>query len=129
MKNFQKLGTIFVLSFVLNLIWENLHSFLYTAYQGGPITEFILLRATFGDAVMLTVLAVPFMYMAAFKRRLWLIVPIGLVLAVWIEVYALGAGRWSYNEMMPLLPFVHTGLTPTVQLALLGWVTYRLVLR
>jgi hypothetical protein len=129
MKNFQKLGAIFILSFALNLVWENLHSFLYTAYQGGPITEYILLRATLGDAVMLTILAVPFVYITALTHRLWLMVPIGVALAVWIELYALNAGRWSYNELMPLVPFVQVGLTPTVQLALLGWVTYWYVLR
>lgn len=129
MEGIKKLGFIFIVSFALNLVWENLHALLYTAYQGGPITEFILLRATLGDAVMLTVLAVPFVYIAALKRHIWLIIPIGLALAVWIEVYALGAGRWSYNELMPLVPFLHVGLTPTIQLALLGWVTYRLVLR
>lgn len=129
MKNLQKLGAIFVISFILNLVWENLHAYLYTAYQGGPITEFILLRATLGDAVMLVVLAVPFVYMHTFTRRLWLIVPVGVALAVWIEFYALNAGRWSYNEFMPLIPFVQVGLTPTVQLALLGWVTYWYVLK
>lgn len=128
MTHLWKLGLIFSISFALNFIWENVHSLLYTAYQGGPITEFILVRATLGDAVMLTALAVPFVYVASLRRRLWLIVPIGVALAVWIELYALGAGRWSYNDLMPLVPFVHVGLTPTVQLALLGWGTYWYVL-
>jgi hypothetical protein len=128
MGHVRTIGLIFSVSFALNFIWENVHSLLYTAYQGGPITEFILLRATLGDAVMLTVLAIPFIYIAALRRRLWLVVPVGVALAVWIELYALGAGRWSYNELMPLVPFVQVGVTPTVQLALLGWVTYWYVL-
>lgn len=124
MDNLKKLGLVFIVSFALNLVWENLHALLYTAYQGGPITEFILLRATFGDAVMLTALALPFVYVRFFRQRLWLIVPLGLALAVWIEWYALGAGRWSYNAAMPLVPFLEVGLTPTVQLAITGYITY-----
>jgi len=128
MQHLARLGAIFCISFGLNFVWEQLHSLLYVAYQGGSITEFILLRATLGDAVMLTLLALPFVYIKALQRHIWLIVPVGLALAVWIEVYALGAGRWSYGAEMPLVPWVHTGLTPTIQLALLGWVTYWYVL-
>jgi len=44
----------FVLSFLLNLIWENLQSFLYLSYQAEKITELILLRATLTDALIIT---------------------------------------------------------------------------
>ena len=56
----RKILLIFISAFVLNLIWENLHSFLYESYMGGKITEFILLRATLADAIMITVIILPF---------------------------------------------------------------------
>jgi len=124
----RKLFYIFLLSLGLNFVWENLHSFLYTNYQGGPIGEFILLRAALGDAVLLGMLALPFFYFKFFKKRTWLIIPLGIAVAVVIELYALHTGRWAYNSHMPLIPFLDVGLTPTLQLGLLGYVTYLLAL-
>ncbi len=46
---------VFVYAFGLNLIWENLHSFLYVHYKQGPITEFILVRAAISDALIIRV--------------------------------------------------------------------------
>ena len=115
---------IFLVSFLLNLIWENLHSVLYTGYQGGKITEFILMRASVGDAVMITVLLLPFLYIVWFQKRGYLIVVAGIVLAILIEWYALSTGRWAYNEYMPIIPFLNIGLTPTIQLGLLGYLTF-----
>ncbi|MCK9351913.1 MAG: hypothetical protein WCT49_06695 [Candidatus Paceibacterota bacterium] len=120
----KKILYIFVFSFLLNFVWENLHALLYAGYQGGKITEFILFRASLGDAVMITVLALPFLFIAWFQKRSWLMIVIGIVLAILIEWYALGAGRWAYNEYMPIIPFLGTGLTPTIQLGLLGYLSY-----
>src|SRR3989344_4715257 len=102
----KKLFLIFILSFAFNFIWENLHSLLYQSYKSAPITEFILFRATIGDALMLTLLALPFLYLPYFTKRKWLIIPIGIILALAIELFALSTGRWSYNELMPLIPFL-----------------------
>ncbi len=122
----QRLLYIFFIAFGTNAIWENLHVFLYVHYKGGEITQFILLRATVWDAVMISVLALPFLYIHYFRERLWLIVVPAVVMAVLLEWYALNTGRWAYNEYMPIIPIIHTGLTPTIQLALLGYVAVRL---
>ncbi|MFA6566408.1 MAG: hypothetical protein WCT48_06705, partial [Candidatus Paceibacterota bacterium] len=111
------------------LIWENLHAFLYAGYKGGEITQFILFRASLGDAVMITLLALPFFFIPSLKKWSWLIIILGVLLAVYIEWYALGAGRWAYNAYMPIIPFLNVGLTPTIQLGLLGYVSYRVVER
>ena len=123
----QKLLGIFSTAFALNLIWEHLHSYLYAHYMDGKITELVLFRATLVDAIMITAIAVPFLYLPFLKNKNWLIVPIGIVIAVLIEWYALGAGRWVYNLWMPIIPLLATGLTPTIQLGLLGYVVMRLV--
>ena len=122
----KKILSIFVIAFVLNAIWENLHSFLYAAYRGGKITEFILLRATLADAVIITIIALPFLFIPSFKKRSWLIIIIGLVISVAIERYALSTGRWAYNAFMPIIPLLSVGLTPTIQLGLLGYFSLRI---
>ena len=119
----KRLLTIFLISFLLNFVWENLHSLLYASYMGGDITQFILFHASLGDAVMITIICIPFVYLPSFKKYSWTIVPIGLIIAVSIEWAALSVGRWSYNEFMPIIPILNIGLTPTIQLALLGYLS------
>ena len=63
----KKIFLLFSVAFGLNLIWENLHSFLYAQYQRGPITEFVLLRATLADAVMIVLIAAPFLHATALR--------------------------------------------------------------
>ena len=86
--------------------------------MGGPITEFILLQATLADAVIITLISLPFLYINYFKQREWMIVGFGVVVAVLIEWYALMTSRWGYNSLMPIVPFLGVGLTDrTVRLA------------
>jgi len=122
----KKVLVIFVSAFVLNLVWENLHSFLYGNYMGSKITESILLRATLADAVMITIIILPFVFLSSFKRYNWLIIFIGIVVAVSIEWYALGTGRWAYNSYMPIIPLISIGLTPVLQLGLLGYLSFKI---
>lgn len=115
---------IFFLSFITNLIWENLHSLLYVGYMGGKITEFILLRASVVDAIIISLISLPFMSITKLKEKSWLIVFIGILIAIFIELWALNSGRWAYNEYMPIIPIFNIGLTPTIQLGLLGYFSY-----
>lgn len=117
----KKLLLIFVASFLLNLIWENLHSYLYVHYGGGEITQLILLRATLFDAAFITLLAVPFITLPYFRARKWYALIFGFVAAVLIEIYALNSGRWAYSSLMPVIPLLNTGLTPSIQLGLLSY--------
>ena len=121
----KKLPTIFLTAFVLNLVWENLHSYLYIHYKAGKITQFILLRATLFDAVFITLLAVLFIKFAYFRDRRWYALPIGIFIAILIEISALKTGRWAYNEFMPIVPLINTGLTPTVQLGVLSYLIFK----
>jgi hypothetical protein len=122
----KKLITIFFLAFVLNLLWENLHSFLYSNYKGGEITEFILMRASLFDAVVITLILMPFIYLPILKNKNWLIMFIGIVIAVFNEWYGLSTSRWVYSSLMPILPIVNVGLTPTLQLGLLGYLVFKI---
>ena len=125
----KKIFLIFGWAFFLNLIWENLHSLLYTDYLGGKITEFILSRAALGDAAIITLLCLPFIFFPSQKQTSWLIIPLGILTEIFIEIDALRAGRWSYNEYMPIIPLLGVGLIPTIQLGLLGYFTYWLIER
>lgn len=120
----KKLPIIFSLAFVLNLIWENLHAFLYLNYKGGEITQFILVRASLFDAFLITIISLPFIYFSLLKNKYWLIIFIGIIIAILNEWYGLGTGRWVYNDLMPILPIIKTGLSPTLQFGILGYATF-----
>ncbi|MSU55418.1 MAG: hypothetical protein EXS46_02655 [Candidatus Taylorbacteria bacterium] len=124
----RKLIKIFLVSFALNFIWENLHSILYITNRGGEITQLILARATLVDSIIITVLAIPFIYLKFFKKRNWLIIPICIVISVLIEAYAIDTGRWVYASSMPIIPILDIGLTPTLQLGILGYLTFAMII-
>ena len=65
----KKLIIIFFLAFVFNVIWENLHSFLYSNYMGGKITEYILIRASLFDALLITLILLPFLFLDRLKNN------------------------------------------------------------
>jgi len=120
----KKTVLIFVSAFVLNLIWENLHSVLYLNYQGGTITELILLQATLWDAIFISIICLPFVTYPKIKYPKFWIAISGLILAVLIEKFALATGRWAYDPSMPLIPVLNIGLTPAIQLGLSGFLSY-----
>lgn len=121
----KKLFIIFAASFLLNLVWENLHSYLYVHYQSGPITQVVLLRATFFDAVFITLLAILFIRIAYFQKRKWFALIFGFLAAVFIEIYALKSNRWAYDSLMPIIPFLNIGLTPSIQLGILSYLIFK----
>lgn len=122
----KRIAIIFLSALLLNILWENLHAFLYSNYQGGQITEFILIRASLFDALLITVIALPFVLVTSFKNKTRLIFTVGVIVAVMNEWYGLGTGRWAYNELMPVIPVLGTGLTPTFQLGILGYLAYKI---
>lgn len=103
-----------------------MHSFLYANYMGGEITEFVLLRASFWDALIIILVTLPFIFYSSFKNKDWLIVFIGIIISLGIEYYALSTHRWAYNSLMPIIPFLGIGLTPTIQLGLLGYISFKI---
>lgn len=122
----KKIIFIFTLSFVLNVIWENLHSVLYDNYMGGKITELILLRASLADAIIITVITLPFVLYPSLKKHSWMIILFGFLVSLLNEYHAFLTDRWAYNSLMPIIPFLGTGLTPTIQIGLLGYLTFKI---
>jgi hypothetical protein len=123
----KRLSLIFFVSFVLNLLWEHAHAGLYSSYKGGSITNFILFHASLGDAVLITALAGLYLYTSFFKKHIWFMALLALLLATLIEWYGLWSGRWVYRDVMPIVPLLQVGLTPFLQLMITGYVTKWLV--
>ena len=123
MNNLKKYLYIFISALVLNVAWEHVHSLLYIHYKSAPITEYILFRAALFDAVLITLVVYLFLTVTDFKNKLLLVVLTLLFFAILLELWALETGRWAYTEFMPIIPFINTGLTPTIQLGLLGYLS------
>ena len=122
----KKYLIIFLSAFATNVVWENAHSFLYSNYKGGLITEFILVRAALFDAILITLILIPFVYVGALKNKSWLILIIGIMIAIFNEWYGLSTERWMYNAFMPIVPIIQVGLTPTFQLGVLAYLSFKI---
>ena len=85
----RQLTIIFCTGFLLNLLWENLHAPLYVHYQGGAITEYVLLRAALFDAIVITIFVALSFLSLPHPRRSWFILIAGALFAVGSESCAL----------------------------------------
>ena len=120
---------IFLVSLALNWPWEIWHSRWYTDVNGGEVTQLILFRSAVADAILITLFGLLFLYSLYFRQRIWWSIIFGVVVAVLIEVTALHYGLWGYKASMALVPWLGVGITPTIQLGLLSFITYSLVIK
>lgn len=116
---------IFVCAFLLNLLWEHLHSALYVSYRGTSITSGILARAALFDAIVILLFSYPFFRFEFYAQRRWMLYGALVVFAVILEAWALSTGRWIYTDAMPIIPLLNVGLTPTIQLGMLGYLSFK----
>src|SRR3989338_233152 len=96
---------VFIIAFLLNTIWENIHGLLYANYQEMAITEYILLRAAVVDAIIILFGIFVAQYFSGFNRIQFLLT-FWLFAAIIIEWCALSTGRWEYSTIMPIIPFL-----------------------
>ncbi|MEK6212026.1 MAG: hypothetical protein AABM64_16930 [Pseudomonadota bacterium] len=117
---------VLVFSFLINLAWEywQVPFFRGMADQPHWLGVKACTQATFGDAGI----ALAAFWVTAFfaKTRSWIMQPsrsniaifigVGLVATFILETLATGVlGRWAYNDAMPMLPLLGTGLLPLLQ--------------
>lgn len=129
---YRKLIKIFLVSFLLNYAWENLQLPLYVSSKPGLIfhTEARwILAATFSDAIFITILALIFIKIPYLQKRPWYALVIGIITAIFVEIFALQTGQWAYSELMPLVPVFKTGLSPTIQLGLTAYLVFMIFLK
>lgn len=117
----RRLTIVFSLAFLVNLLWEHVHAVLYVHYQGGAISELVLLHATFVDALIIPA-SVFFVRIFPQRYRAFLLSGFLLVVAIGIERWALATHRWAYASTMPILPVLGVGASPTIQLVVTAWI-------
>ena len=110
---------IALIAFVLNFIWENLHAGLYNEYNLF-MKSIYFLGCTIGDVVLTFIIYG--LVAVVLKDKYWIrnfnfkIVLIVLIMAGLVsltaEWVAVELDFWSYNERMPVVPFVDIGLSP-----------------
>ena len=111
-----------VIVLIFNIIWEFSHYSLYIDLSGIPKNLHLIL-ASFMD--MFYIIGVFLLVSLKNKEMSWinkpaksdyfLIISVGIVIAISIESWALSIGRWEYKDAMPL--FFGIGLSPLIQLA------------
>lgn len=124
---------IFAIAFLINVIWEFAHCQLYKTCWGMKFSALtkLLLKMSVKDGIWISTF-----YLITFLifRNLnplgnWmqaaLFAAIALVFAFVDEKVSVKAGRWEYGPKMPL--FFGVGLTPLLELAVTGILTFWLV--
>jgi hypothetical protein len=123
---------VFFFGFLLNTCYELMHSVFYTHFTEPGYTYLELVVMLFGSAIADGFISLALLFAVSVFRRgrwdwaypwAWRNVLFLILLAFGVqttgEVVALKTGAWAYNEAMPLVPVLHVGLTPVLQMPLL----------
>ena len=132
-KAFNKfIFTMIILALFLNFVWE---LFQIPLYQN-PVYDFkhIAFCALASLADVLMVLLLYFGLALIFKNSFWIeplklhriaiVVLIGGAGAILSEMRHLSLGSWTYNNSMPIIPFVNVGIAPVLQFMILPLLIY-----
>ena len=116
-----------LLAFILNFAWEIIQGPLYIGFIYSVFHIAFCGLASVADAIM--VLLIYFIMTIIYKDLLWIkhinlqraliLILIGGIGAILAEMRHLSLGNWAYAPSMPVLPFVHAGLSPVLQFMLL----------
>ncbi len=118
-------------AFLLNFVWEMLQVPFFVAMPTMPHWDAVRLcaRATLGDAEI-AVVAFWLVSAVASTGRRWILHPrashvvgfmaVGVAITIALELISTRVWhRWSYSDLMPVLPGIDVGLTPVLQWVLL----------
>lgn len=128
----KTLLTVAGVSLLLNVVWENLQAPLYQGYNNFWQHFPICFAASLGDVLVIVILY--FLLAAVKKDVFWItkmnkvdvtvLLILGAIVAVAVEKWAIGIGRWEYLSAMPLIPYLKVGLLPVIQMMLLPILTF-----
>lgn len=124
---------VYLLGFLINFFWESLHSQLYEKCLSLPLRKYLkrIIEASFADSLTITGLIVFFTYICNVEEpgnsltALISYAAISLFIAYFYELYALKKELWNYTDRMPT--FLGAGITPLLQLAVTGIITFLLL--
>lgn len=128
------LATISGIAFALHLVWENAQAPLFAGYTSFGQHLLICLYGTAGD-VLITLIVYGLVSLLKYDlfwplkvtaQDLVALALVGFFVAAGIEYRALALDRWTYTPSMPIVPYLHVGLSPLVQMTLLLPVTFYL---
>lgn len=113
---------LYIVAFAVNWIWEISQTFAFD--MSGVSTGKMLLFCTFASVIDGIVTMLIFWLLRKFIEELnWKLflaaAVLGALSAVFFEQTAFIFELWSYDEEMPVLPVIGTGLLPLVQLTIL----------
>ena len=128
---------IALISFIINEVWELVQMPFYNqAIYNNWHIAFCTLAAV-ADTIMILLLYVGFALI--YKNPFWIgqsnwskifaVMLIGAAGAVLSEKRHLLLGTWSYDQSMPVVPFVNVGLAPVLQFFLIPLIIYFLSYR
>ncbi len=119
----RKLKLVYLIIFILslNLIWEFSHYRLFIDLTSIPSTLHLFI-ASLTDLILISSI---FLIISVFRKSLnwtenpkksdyFIIILLGMIIAIIIEIYSLSKGRWAYTELMPTVFGI--GISPLIQL-------------
>ena len=115
----RRLAVLVVVAFLLNLAWEYGACALFYVERLFPQTLAGMLWVTAGDVIITVIVFALTVRIRPRARRYALAATLGVIVAAAVEWHALGAGRWGYSGLMPVIPLLGIGVLPLLQLALL----------
>ncbi len=125
---------VFILSFLLNFVWEmwQMPFFHFESENSYTAMNWMCTQASLGDG-LISVLAflvvkyrfnAPLWYRTATRWQYSIYLSVGILMTIvleWINIYLLG--RWYYADIMPVIPMINVGMVPLLQ-----WLIVPLVL-
>ena len=127
-------SSLLVAAFLLNWPWEAVHAAAYVESTGSLLYRFRHCLPMAGTDALWTLalwlVSAGLVSRADGRRwRLGVVAAFGFVTAVVVEHVALAQERWTYNDLMPVVPIVDVGLWPVAQMTLLPMLATWLVTR
>lgn len=131
--SFSFYAVLFATAFGLNLIWEISQTFAFnmSGVSSGKMLLFCTFAAVIDGIVTIAVFWILHKIFAGVNWKFYLSAAVpGALTAVFFEQIAFTFDLWSYDERMPVLPVLGTGLLPFLQLTMLMpsaiWLTSKL---
>ena len=121
---------IFLISFLINLFWEIIHSQLYTTCLKLQLKKYIplIIGASFKDGLWISFFFLISVFIFSNVNilnnafQLLLFVVLALLFSFIDEKISIKMKRWEYSKQMPLIFGV--GITPLLELAVTGILTF-----